>query len=178
VNLVERGLAIGVEGFLHPGECEALCDLACGRHVLEIGSFKGLSCWAMALTAKSVTACDTHKAATDGQRQTNEFTTLEDFTRAVARYKNVRIYPIASEVAAGVLADEMFDLIFLDATHTYDEVKADIERWWPRLKSGGVFALHDYGHDAYPGVKQAVDERFGPAPEGTTLVTLRWIAKP
>jgi predicted O-methyltransferase YrrM len=177
VNLVERGLAIGVVGFLHPNECEMLCDLACGRDVLEIGSFKGLSCWAMALTAKSVTACDTHKAATDGQRQTNEFTTLGDFTRAVARYTNVRIYPIASEVAAGVLADEMFDMIFLDAMHEYESVRDDIERWWPMLREGGVFVGHDYRHADFPGVERAFDERFGPAPEGTTLVTLRWITK-
>lgn len=177
MNLLERATAIGIENLMHCEEAEKLCDLACNRDVLEVGSYKGFSCWCMALTAKSVTSVDTHKAATDGQRQTDEFTTLDAFTRAIARYNNVRAYPISSEVAASVLADEMFDLIFIDAMHDYESCLADIKRWLPHLKPGGVFAGHDYRHSNYPGVEQAFDEIFGPAPEGTTLVTLRWIEK-
>lgn len=178
MNLVERGLAIGVEGFLHSSECEMLCDLACGREVLEVGSFKGLSCWAMALTAKRVTAVDTFSANSAGQQQMDHYTTLEDFSRATARFTNVRVFPMSSEVAfLAQLADETFDMVFLDAMHTYEDVKADIGRWWPRVRSGGIFAMHDYRHHDFPGVEQAADEIFGPAPEGTTLVTLRWIQK-
>ncbi len=178
MNFLELAAKIGVEGFLHCEELEKLVELAANRDVLEVGSFKGLSAWGMALTAKSVTAVDTHRANSAGQQQMDHYTTLEDFTRAVRRYNNVRAFPIASEVAEGVLAGETYDMVFLDAMHTLSDVRDDINRWWPRVRPGGVFVMHDYGHGDFEGVKRAADEIFGPAPEGTTLVTLRWIEKP
>lgn len=177
MNLLERASAIGIENLMHCEEAERLCDLACNRDVLEVGSYKGFSSWVMAITAKSVTACDTFAAATDGQRQTGETTTLDDFLRATARFTHVLHYQMTSEEAGRALDSQTYDLIFIDADHSYESVRDDIQRWWPKLRSGGVFCGHDYGHSAYPGVQQAFDEAFGPAPEGTTLITLRWIEK-
>lgn len=55
------------------------------------------------------------------------------------------------------------DVIFIDAGHTYDEVKEDVAKWKPLVKNGGLLCGHDYYHDgtAWPGVQQAVDEIFG-----------------
>ena len=61
--------------------------------------------------------------------------------------------------------------------HDYANVLADIRRWWAKLRVGGLLAMHDYGHPDWPGVSQAADEVFGLAPEGTTLITLRWVVK-
>lgn len=180
MNLLELALSIGVEGFLHCEELEKLVELAANRDVLEVGSFRGLSAWGMALVASRLTCVDTFKANSAGQHQMNEFTTLEDFTRATRRYseRHVTAWPMTSEVASKTaLAGRDFDMIFIDAMHTYEEVRADIHRWWPRVKHGGIFVMHDYGHADFPGVQQAADEAFGPAPNGTTLVTLRWVEK-
>jgi hypothetical protein len=49
------------------------------------------------------------------------------------------------------------DLVYIDADHSYEGVKADIAAWWSRLKSGGIMAFHDYEMPEY-GVKQAVTE--------------------
>jgi predicted O-methyltransferase YrrM len=49
-----------------------------------------------------------------------------------------------------------FDLIYLDAGHTKEELAADIKAWWPHLRVDGILAGHDYGI-AFPGVKEAVD---------------------
>lgn len=46
------------------------------------------------------------------------------------------------------------DLIYLDANHSYEAVKQDLEAWLPKLKSGGIFAGHDYADE----VKRAVDD--------------------
>ena len=55
----------------------------------------------------------------------------------------------------------IFDLVYLDADHRYESVKADIMAWRPLVKPGGWFCGHDYGEPAHPGVRRAVDEIFG-----------------
>lgn len=188
MNAMERALAIGVEGFLHSSELEQLIDLACGKDVLEVGSFRGLSAWGMAQTAHSVFCVDTYRANSAGQQQMNQFTTLDAFLHAITRYRNVKhfigtseeahqqAHPIDKNDASGAFIPHgQFDMIFIDAMHTYDEVKQDILRWWPRVKEGGIFACHDYGHGDFPGVKSAVDEVLGPMPN--VVVTLGWRVK-
>lgn len=150
---------LGIEGFMHPDELDALMELACNKDVLEIGSYKGSSARWMACVARSVMCVDTFKACDNGQDQTGD--TLAAFLKATERFKNVIYFQVSSKDAADlVLIDNQFDLIFLDAMHTYEDVKSDIQMWWPRLRSGGVMAFHDYGHDDFPGVKKAVDEWF------------------
>lgn len=37
-----------------------------------------------------------------------------------------------------------FDFIYIDAGHTYEEVKDDLNGWWPKLRVGGTFMGDDY----------------------------------
>lgn len=58
----------------------------------------------------------------------------------------------------------VFDLVFIDADHNYESVKADIAAWRGSLKPGGIMCGHDYEGDLYgefPGVTRAVNEAFG-----------------
>lgn len=184
MNLLERATAIGIHGFQHCSELEALVDLACGKHVLEIGSFMGLTAWAMAPVAKSVYCVDHFSSATDGQRRTESLTTLDSFLSATNRFNNVRHFVGTSAEAAAegsppiapIQPSEQFDMIFLDAMHTLPEVRADIQRWWPRLKVGGLFVMHDVDHKDFPGVRQAIDEVFPQGMDGQ-VITLAWITK-
>ncbi len=179
MDLLTTASRIGVEGFLHPEELEKLSELATNREVLEVGSFRGLSAWGMAITAKSVLCVDTFEAATDGQRQTGGVTTLADFVRATARFANVSHIRSTSQAAADLPETQrQFGMIFIDAMHTYEDVKGDIQRWYPRLESGGVFVMHDYGHEHFPGVKQAADELLGPVARFNTVISLMWLYKP
>ena len=77
----------------------------------------------------------------------------------------LRVLNSLSTEAAKKVADESCDVVFIDADHTYDAVKADIEAWMPKVKPGGWLGGHDYKAPpkwaAKWGVKQAVDERFG-----------------
>lgn len=63
-----------------------------------------------------------------------------------------------------------FDLVFIDADHSYEAVKEDIVLWESLVKPNGVLCGHDYGIDRdygkdekprHPGVAKAVDEIFG-----------------
>jgi predicted O-methyltransferase YrrM len=54
-----------------------------------------------------------------------------------------------------------FDFVFIDADHSYEGVKADIEGFLPLVMPGGIIAGDDYSVPDYPGVVRAVDEAFG-----------------
>jgi len=48
-----------------------------------------------------------------------------------------------------------FDLIFIDADHSYKAVKRDVIHWRKLVKHGGILCGHDIG---WPGVRKAVDQ--------------------
>lgn len=54
------------------------------------------------------------------------------------------------------------DLVFIDADHSYEGCKADIEAWLPVVRTGGWIGGHDYRNPdpRFGGVDRAVDEAF------------------
>ena len=46
--------------------------------------------------------------------------------------------------AASLFPDEYFDWIYIDALHTYEGVRDDIQYYWPKLQQGGLFSGHDF----------------------------------
>jgi len=69
---------------------------------------------------------------------------------------------------------QVFDLIFIDAAHAYEDVKADIERWLPYVREGGLLVGHDYDANEFPGVARAVQEIFG-FDFSTVMGTYLWV---
>lgn len=59
--------------------------------------------------------------------------------------------------AAQQFPDSYFDVVWIDADHTYEGCKADIAAWWPKVRAGGFIGGDDW---AYPGVRMATIERF------------------
>ena len=75
-------------------------------------------------------------------------------------YRDRRRFLIMESVDARELVpDGSLDLVFIDGTHTYDEVWQDITAWWPKLKlgCGSIMSGHDYSRK-FRGLKQAVNE--------------------
>lgn len=74
-----------------------------------------------------------------------------------AGHPRVRILPMISSEAI-LQVDGQVDFVFIDADHSYEVVRQDIDLWLPRTT--GVICGHDYGPH-FPGVRRAVDETFG-----------------
>jgi len=134
----------------------------------EIGSWKGRSSVYMGVEIinsgkeHSFTCVDTWS----GCEFTKDNDAIKDKTLYSEFLKNIKplngiITPIKSTSleAAKLVPDSSLDFCFIDASHDYDNVIADIKAWFPKVKLGGVIAGHDYPE--WEGVKKAVDEFFG-----------------
>ncbi len=91
------------------------------------------------------------------QEQDRRFKNVQ---KTFQQYKNVYIHKVYSLAAAKTFPKEYFDWIYIDANHTYNAVKKDLEAWYPKVKKTGIIAGHDYTKKPFfpIGVIQAVDE--------------------
>lgn len=55
------------------------------------------------------------------------------------------------------IPDESLDAVFIDADHSYDAVKKDLNFWWKKVRKGGWVLGDDY-NSCHPGTTKAVDE--------------------
>ena len=77
------------------------------------------------------------------------------------KYSGVKLMMTKSVEAAKDVPDNSLDFVFIDAAHDYENVRKDIEAWYPKVKSGGIVSGHDYfkGHSIQNvQVIQAVDD--------------------
>lgn len=70
------------------------------------------------------------------------------------------IIVMRSTEAADFVDDASLDFAFIDADHSYEGCKADIDAWASKVKPGGWLCGHDYENPDFPkfGVTQAVTE--------------------
>lgn len=81
------------------------------------------------------------------------------FRNRLANWRPIVIKKTSVE-AAKFIADGSLDFVYIDAAHDYENVKADINAWAPKVRKGGIVSGDDYyvfphGND---GVIKAVDE--------------------
>jgi predicted O-methyltransferase YrrM len=71
------------------------------------------------------------------------------------------------EVASSYFEDESVSAVFIDADHSYEAVKADLEAWYPKVQPGGMIAGHDVVWTdpvSQRGVIRAIREFFADKP--------------
>jgi hypothetical protein len=158
-----------------------------GAHFIEIGSWMGCSASYMGVeianSEKSIKFdCidEWSDYVKDGLFLKNMPNNPGDFvhnlflenTAPVKQYIN----PVKSTSveAANLYSDNSLDFVFIDANHVYEAVCIDIATWYPKVKSGGFIAGHDYKDEP---VKHAVNTVIG---ENNYLFDLRencWLHK-
>jgi hypothetical protein len=147
--------------------------------ILDVGSLWGASCVRMARLAKeaslshevTVVAIDTWLGSMEHYLTTareeyqygNQYgNSYERFCENIVRSGVADLvipFPQTSVTAAQILAHFQIqpDLIYIDASHDYRNVLADLEIYWKLLRMGGVLFGDDFG-DPWYGVIRAVLE--------------------
>lgn len=142
--------------------------------IIEVGSWHGKSTRALADHTQGVIYAVDHWNGSLVERDTSHASAREmdgdhayfEFNRNLWDHVasgRVRTLRMTGRNAARQLNElrVQADLIFIDAGHTYEEVKADIADFLPLLAPGGLLCGHDFDTPTWPGVTQAVRE-FNP----------------
>jgi len=138
-----------------------------GSKFIEIGSWKGKSSAYLAVeiikSGKNITldCIDTWEGSSEhiNDLYVKSNSLYELFIKNTSSLSSV-INPIKmnSIFASKNYEDRTIDFIFIDGSHDYESVKADINAWLPKVKIGGIISGHDYG--SWKTVTKAVDEFF------------------
>jgi len=162
--------AVFTEEWFSPASCQVLASLARevadvpGR-IVEVGSWEGRSTVAVANAAhpRVVHAVDTWEGsvgeisaelAADPERDV--FATWESNVAELTG-GNVRPYRMDWRTYHTTTVGECA-LVFIDALHTYEEVRDQIAAFRPLIADGGVLCGDDVHH---PPIQRAVVEAFG-----------------
>jgi hypothetical protein len=158
-------LTEGEDWFTYPKLYSEMVRLAPMKsHFVEVGVWKGRSASFLAteiINSGKIITLD----LVDTWNGSEEHTPLQEDLfgifmkniQPVLPYVNIRRTNSIS--ASSSYEDRSLDFVFIDAAHDYENVKADINAWLPKIKPGGYLAGHDYPD--WEGVVKAVDEIFG-----------------
>ena len=147
-----------------PGLCDLVMHLFSEQETivgLEIGVASG---WTMNhflqnLSNLQLTGIDPYVGYMDGHIQITQelldaqyLAAQDNISDFAPRGKILRGY---SQDFVNSFEDESLDYIFIDGDHSYEGALRDCELFFPKIKSGGIFAGHDWSFD---GVRKAVNE--------------------
>jgi predicted O-methyltransferase YrrM len=143
--------------------------VAAGMKILEVGSFRGRSCVAIASACQAgveVVSVDPYLPISSAEKgrqfefgaADKEICLINLLLSRVAR--KVRLMQCVSAPVAQYLGqDDCIQMMFIDGDHSYEGVTADFNLWFPVLQLGGVIMFHDSinRHESW-GVWRLMDE--------------------
>ena len=180
-------VAEAVKGFLPNNEAAALYDAAIAVEVdgpfLEVGSYCGKSSVYLGYAAQSIGrvlyALDHHRGSEENQagwehhdselidKQKGVMDTLPYFRDAIfaAGLEHVVIALVGH---SGVIARNWttpLSFLFIDGGHGEEPAKADFNGWVPKVKEGGILAIHDVFPNPKDGGRPPYEQIYLPAIE-------------
>ena len=180
-------IAEAVKGFLPKNEAAALYDAAIAVEVdgplLEVGSYCGKSSVYLGYAAQSIGrvlyALDHHRGSEENQagwehhdselidKQKGVMDTLPYFRDAIfaAGLEHVVIALVGH---SGVIARNWttpLSFLFIDGGHGEEPAKADFNGWVPKVKEGGMLAIHDVFPNPNDGGRPPYEQIYLPAIE-------------
>lgn len=85
------------------------------------------------------------------------YNVMEKFEKEITNGQ-VGVVKKMSLEAVTTFEDGMFDFVYIDASHLYEDVKNDLQAWSAKVRDSGYVCGHDYFNHGGFGVIQAVDE--------------------
>ena len=145
-----------------------------GETFVELGAWFGKSTNYLATKIREskknikFTAIDTWKGTDNEELHQNIvgafngdiFYEFVDNTTLCNNYSAFDIIKDSSYNSAKLFRNSSIDYMMIDAGHTYDDVKSDINIWYNKIKPGGIISGDDYGTNIFEGVTRAVNEYF------------------
>lgn len=186
-----------IEGWFgwRAGQEEAVRVFPSGSRFVEVGTFLGRSICSLAEVVSTsrkqftIIGIDTCRGSgPEGPKQKNYHgaaVAQGGGTFAGALHKNIvdcgyddLISLIISDsiTASQLFTDRSVDWVHLDARHDYENVKADIRAWLPKVKAGGWLTGDDYDPVKWPEVISAVEASL-PGAEAWCSGQWRWIVR-
>lgn len=163
---VDIGAAKKIDGWMSEVELYWLAKQAkLANSIIEIGCYKGRSTRAICDNTKGlVIAVDPYWGAFYKDDNTVEYMSddkiMNEFKENLKDHIcDERLVHYRTAIT-GLSLDYKADFIFIDGDHRYNSVKFDILESRKRIKPGGILSGHDFGVEAWPGVRQAVIEIF------------------
>lgn len=156
---------------------EAVAHFPAGSRFVEVGNYLGRSLCSLAEAARSsgktftligVDTCE--GSGIEGPRNTDlhgPAVAEGGGTLAGQLHRNIQacgytdtisLIVARSTTAAGFFPDRSIDWVHLDANHSYEAVRSDIQAWLPKVKKGGWISGDDFDPEQWPGVVGAVRE--------------------
>ena len=138
------------------------------KTILEVGSFIGESTVMFCSLFNMVYCIDTWEWVVYENTNNAWFISTQnptdteiEFDKNIKHYKNFVKIKGNSIIYGNLFKDNLFDCVYIDAMHDYDNVKFDINMWYPKVKVGGYICGHDYTPvESNGGVIKAVNEIF------------------
>jgi len=151
-----------ISGWLISDEIMLLHNLAkdIDGFVVEIGSWKGKSSVAIAsaLNEGMLHCIDTF----EGSEEHIEHNILELFINNIKKYEDKILYIKGkSKDVVNEFEDNLIDMLFIDGSHEYEDVKNDLNLYFEKVKSDGIILVHDTATNdskGWEGPTKAVNE--------------------
>jgi hypothetical protein len=148
--------------FMEKYDCQIIC---------EVGVFEGTN-FDLMIAHSPIQAIAVDSWKNDGVVSRNDEGSTQkelniryiNFKTRMANKKFVKVYREYSFKAVKHFPDNYFDLVYIDADHSYEGCLEDIKNWYPKVKNGKFLTGDDYRRGDTSktkvkiGVKQAVQE--------------------
>ena len=152
---------------------EVVEKLPNNANIVEVGAWFGKSTNYLAEKIKNsgkrinFTTIDTFKGSPTEDIHTNTIKVFDndiysEFMHSTILLDNqntINVIKDTSLNAKDSFLNNSLDFVMIDAGHTYEDVKSDINAWFPKVKPGGIISGDDYVKE-FKGVVEAVKEYF------------------
>lgn len=166
MNHIYEDECFGEQWFTYPSVYRLMVD-KCQPNgtIVELGAWKGRSSAFLVVEAKNkspdinIHIVDTWLGSEEHTEEMKD-NLYQKFKSNMARLDGLyKEHRMTTNEAVHLFKDESLDGVFIDADHSYEAVKKDIDDWMPKVRKGGILAGHDY-IQTFSGVVKAVNESF------------------